>query len=362
MVRRKNKRRLVSFVWIYVLYYSGLLWWLRNRIAASSGILILTLHRVLDDSEFERADSPPGMMIRRRTYGKLLDYLKANFDVIALPKDSPNWDYGGRRPRIAITFDDGWMDTLESGYALSEKNHLPIAVFVCPGLTGRSSPFWPETICRAWKTALHSPVCIATFSAICADSGLSGKWQPLRPTATNLELLIAAVKDLAPENRNALVQRLSTFVMEQGFTGAISRLEATLSWEDIKRLSSAAVEIGSHSLYHEILPQLSVRRAEEEISSSKMEIESQLGVPCAMLAYPNGAWSRPVRDLVERSGYSQAFINTPGVWNPQTDPFLIPRINLWEGSLTNAFGQFSAAVFQYSVFWRAFRSENRDSR
>jgi len=354
VLRRKNSRRLVSLVWIYFLHWSGLLRWVRNRIASSSGILILTLHRVLDDSEFERSDSPAGMVIRRQTYEQLLDYLKTNFDVIALSGNSANWWHAGRRPRIAITFDDGWTDTLETAYPLAEKNQLPIAVFICPGLAGLSSPFWPETICRAWKTASLSPAAIATFSAICAESGIIGEWRTGVSSGKNLEWLLAAIKDLTPENRNKLVQRSSAFVTEDGIDLAISRLESTMNWDDTKALSLAGVQIGSHTQHHEILTRLSMQQAQREIGESKIEIESRLGVPCRMIAYPNGSWSRPVRDIVEQLGYSQAFTNAPGVWRQQTDPFVIPRVNLWEGSLTNAVGEFSAAVFEYTVFWRAF--------
>lgn len=359
MIRRKNGRRLVSFVWIYFLYWSGILRWVRNRIATSSGILVLTLHRVLDDYEFERSDSPPGMVIRRRTYAELLAYLKMNFDVITLSGDPANWRHGGRRPRIAITFDDGWTDTLEFAYPLSESNQLPIAVFVCSGLAGLSSPFWPEGVCRAWKTALHSPEGMATFLAICAESGLTGEWRPNFSSGRDLDRLLAAVKGLAQETRNELVQRLSRLVTRQGINGATSRLESTMNWEDMKALSLAGVQIGSHTQSHEILTRLPLARAQSEVGDSKIEIEARLGVPCRMIAYPNGSWSRPVRDLVQQSGYSQAFTNAPGIWKRQTDPFAIPRVNLWEGSVTNAFGDFSAAVFEYSVFWRALTAENR---
>jgi len=57
--------------------------------------------------------------------------------------------------------------------------------------------------------------------------------------------------------------------------------------------------------------------------------------------------------LVARSGYKRAFINSPGVWRKDDDPFLIPRINLSEGTVTDPNGKFSPLAFEYRVFWNA---------
>jgi peptidoglycan/xylan/chitin deacetylase (PgdA/CDA1 family) len=105
-----------------------------------------------------------------------------------------------------------------------------------------------------------------------------------------------------------------------------------------------------------------VLRAEEvkcELAESKRAIEERLGSPCLHFAYPNGSWSAPVREQVVQQGYSQAFVNSPGVWTAETDPWLIPRVNLWEGSLLGITGKFSPVVFQYTAFWRSYRATRR---
>jgi peptidoglycan/xylan/chitin deacetylase (PgdA/CDA1 family) len=346
-------------VWIHFLHRSGLLLWVSKRIAASSGILVLTLHRVLEDADFDQSDSPLGMMVRRRTFERFVEYLKKNFEVIALSGNSPNWSYRASRPRIAVTFDDGWMDTFGLAHPLLKKHQVPITVFVCPALAGLSSPFWPESVSRAWKAATQSPSARASFSVICTRAGLTGESDPGSPTGDGLEQFIAFVKDLPSKDRDLLVQQLRVFAGQQGMDKKISPLEASLTWEDTQALCSAGVQIGSHTQRHEILTRIPLDQAKLEIGDSKIAIESRLGVQCPIFAYPNGSWCPVVRELVEKHGYSHAFINAPGIWNQQTDPWLIPRTNLWEGSLTDAFGEFSSVAFEYSVIWRAFIADCR---
>jgi hypothetical protein len=53
-----------------------------------------------------------------------------------------------------------------------------------------------------------------------------------------------------------------------------------------------------------------------------------------------------------------AFTTIPGVFAPDTNPLLIPRINIWERKVTSPAGRFSRAAFEYAVFWKAARAVN----
>jgi len=359
---RKGTRRLLSWVWLYFLHFTGLLNWARRKITKSSGIVVLTFHRVLADPEFTNTDSPAGMVVRRRTFEKLLAFLRENCDVLALSGESPDFKNKSSRPRIAITFDDGWKDTMAVAHPLAVKYGLPIAIFICPGLIGKPSPFWPEQVCRAWRTAAQDLALSAKFSSACrallpreiplpSDEGPSG-----------LDRLIAALKSLTATKRDALVRQLWALATENSATLEVPMLEATMTWDESKAIAQLGARIGSHTQHHEILTRLPLDQARREIADSKLAIESQLGLACLMFAYPNGSWSEEVRDLVLQQGYVQAFINTPGIWKSDTDLWQIPRVNIWEGSLTNASGNFSSIVFQYTTFWRAYRADSKKRR
>jgi len=170
------------------------------------------------------------------------------------------------------------------------------------------------------------------------------------------------MKDLPSSKRDALVRELLDLTANDSENSEPPILEATMTWEETKAMGKKGTHIGSHTQHHEILPRLTLDQARSEITDSKRAIESRLGHPCLMFAYPNGSWSAGIRELVVQQGYKQAFVNSPGVWTSKADSWLIPRVNLWEGSLTDSSGNFSSLVFQYTTFWRAYRAEARKRR
>jgi len=293
------------------------------------------------------------MVLRRQTFERLLTFLARNCEVVSLRGDFPEPARKSNRPRIALTFDDGWRDTAAVVYPLTVKYKIPFTVFVCSGIAGRSSPFWPEQVTRSWRIAAGSMSGTDSVVRIC-EAAFPGD-SNIRSKTGRLDDLIAFLKTLASSARDKLVQDICTLSPE-GASPA-SDFEGTISWDEARALDHGLCGIGSHSENHEILTVVPPEYARQEIVNSKRQIEEHLGHECDMFAYPNGSWSKEVRDLVERAGYRRAFINSPGVWTRETDAWLIPRVNIWEGSLTNRSGNFSSTVFQYSVFWRAHRRQ-----
>lgn len=94
-----------------------------------------------------------------------------------------------------------------------------------------------------------------------------------------------------------------------------------LGVEDARRLPGETFEIGSHTRTHPDLTTLSPAEARREIRDSKAELERGLGVSIAGFAYPFGACSPSVRELVGEAGYAAARGTRPGRNRPATDPF-----------------------------------------
>jgi peptidoglycan/xylan/chitin deacetylase (PgdA/CDA1 family) len=356
---KRDTRRLMSWIWIYFLYCTGLLRWAQRRIANSSAIVILTFHRVLEDAEFRNTNSPPGMVVRALTFKDCLDYIRGQYEIVSVSGESPVWDRKCRAPRVGVTFDDGWKDTSDIAYPISSDSGVPITVFVCPGLMGKSSPFWPEQVVRAWRKASASESESKKFSDICFRVLNGFSVSPDRDDIRKVEALIALLKKFPTSERAAFIYELSLVSATNPGESTDSQTEAAMTWQDCKALAIGATQIGSHGQSHEILPALAPQDAERELIHSKHEIERQLEVPCPLFAYPNGSWSLEVRDQVARARYSFAFINAPGFWQETTDRYLVPRVNIWEGLITGRRGNFSRMVFQYSVFWRSYRAQKQ---
>lgn len=101
----------------------------------------------------------------------------------------------------------------------------------------------------------------------------------------------------------------------------------TLSWADLTELSSdVGVEIGSHTVSHARLWELSGDELERELRESKSSIEDHLGRHCRYLTYPFGRAGDRVIRAARRAGYEAAFLLSNGRWNERHG---LPRIDLY---------------------------------
>jgi peptidoglycan/xylan/chitin deacetylase (PgdA/CDA1 family) len=324
MVRARSK-----FFWAGLLRISGVLFlaksWVRRR-----GALVLTFHRVLTDADLERTASLPGMVVRRQTFNSFLQYAAEKCVFLDLSR-VPQWQ-PGPRIKLAVTFDDGWSDNALAAFPIARAHRVPMLIFIVPEKVGTALPFWPE---RA-------------ASMLEQDIPPNGQ----RRSISEVEQTIEALKGLPSEERS---QRIGHLIA--GHRPALpASPDTTMTWEQIARLQSGGVCFGSHTTTHEILTTVPLDRAQQEISGSRRIIEEKLGTPCRLFAYPNGDFSREVRDLVQRAGYSFAFVNQdPGIWTSDCDPYLVPRINVCEYHLVDANGKFSPLIFEYAVVWNAVK-------
>lgn len=358
----KKVRALLRWLWISFLYAGGLLWWAKRQLAAQGGIVVLTFHRVLPDADFSRTNSPTGMAVRESTFAQLAARVARHCTAVPLGEDGLEWTPRARKPRVALTFDDGWADNATTAFPIARDCGLPWTIFICPECVGRQFPYWPEQVVALWRAAERRGVTGRLMQAFAngaspePTAGGTLEGQTAESVIERLKILSAGERDLAiGRMREALGARSDAGAEWGDFT------DATMQWREIEALASRGVTFGSHTLSHMILTRVAYSEAQHEIAGSKLAIEQKLRRECRLFAYPNGDWSAEVRDLVAQAGYQLAFANRPGVWTRASDRFAIPRTNLWEGSLVGPGGRFSAIAFDYAVFWQAFRARKAPS-
>jgi peptidoglycan/xylan/chitin deacetylase (PgdA/CDA1 family) len=335
-------RRVAKAAYIGFLFFTGLLWWARRR-AAKLGVVVITLHRVLPDSEYNTALLQPGMAVRASTFQRFLEYITRHCECV-LPDTTfgPDLATAHRRPRLALTFDDGWKDNFETAFPISRKHGTRFTIFICPQMISRRAKFWTETIAGLWATAQRAGK-VDLIRTLCGPQA-----------STSADSLIESLKHISPKDRETRIAQLQG-ALEPYTERASAAKEQLLTWSDVKEMAAAGISFGSHTNSHAILTDIPGSDAVQELTESKSAIEAELNA-CASFAYPNGDWSPQIRDLVAQSGYQAAFINSPGIWQAHGNRFSIPRINVWEGSLAGFRGRFSRLTLEYAVFWKAYRA------
>lgn len=347
-------RSLARHLWVYVLQISGALARAKRRIRADEGAVVLTLHRVLPDRERKTTLSPSGMVMSEQTFASMVQYLAGDHRVFPLdaPQKSVPTD---PRIAIAITFDDGWVDNARYAQHILARHAMPAAIFLCPEQMGKSLPFWPERLVAFFRAATHLRREKEFLDVIRECAQL-----PEIKAIAQADELVEFVKQFSARRRNLLFERLE----QLGFGKILDNsatTDSTMSWEDARRLSESGFLLGSHTLHHEILTQIPLEETRVEIIESRRQLNLEIGRRCFAFAYPNGDWSPEIRELTASAGYAMALANKPGVWTAQTDLFTVPRINLWEGAITNFRGHFSRPHFEYVVFWKTLREAQKAS-
>lgn len=321
-------------VWALLLQASGCLWWAKRQLRRRGAVMVLTFHRVLNDAEFQRTCSLPCIVIRRRTFENLADYVSGNYETVDFAQAIAT---PAGKLRVMFTLDDGWKDTCTNALPVMRTRGIPATVFVCPGLVGRTLPFWPELV-----------------------ASLLGKASP--PVAgPEIESLIETLKTYPTERRQQFIARLCEMHAPVNGWEAYNG-DRTVSWDDIREMDAAGVRFGCHTHTHQILTTVPAQAARQEIRKSKGALEAALYRRCDLFAYPNGNSSAATQGILAEEGFTAAFTTERGAWTGGSDRMAIPRVNVCEASVAGLTGRFSPAMFQYSVFWKAWRAIQAERR
>ncbi len=110
----------------------------------------------------------------------------------------------------------------------------------------------------------------------------------------------------------------------------VSRVEADawVTWDDLRVLLDAGMEVGSHSLTHRPPSSLSRDELRRELAESKRILEEGLGVAVEFVSSPTGYDSRHFGPLAREAGYKAALQGVIGRNRRSTDPFALRRILL----------------------------------
>jgi peptidoglycan/xylan/chitin deacetylase (PgdA/CDA1 family) len=320
---------------------------------------VLLFHRVLTADEMTKTNCLRGIIVSDLTFAGIMGYVKRHCEVLDLSGGDPGWKGDSFKPRCAVTFDDGWIDNAGTAFRIAQKYGVPITIFICPGLVGLKNPFWPEHVIGLLRQSEQfdrkgAPPDFLGLTAI------GRRWKQLSGLFEDrLETLVEYLKELAPEERRRQVAEFERHFDSVGI--GKTTVDATLAWDDVHRLRSAGVTFGLHSQTHQILTRISAAEVQEELEGSKQRLETALGGECNLFAYPNGGWSGEVRRQVQAAGYAAAFTTQAVPWTAESDPFLIPRVNMWEGDAVGASGRFSRPMLEYTLFWKPWRQLRKSS-
>jgi peptidoglycan/xylan/chitin deacetylase (PgdA/CDA1 family) len=87
-----------------------------------------------------------------------------------------------------------------------------------------------------------------------------------------------------------------------------------MTWEEIKELSDAGMQVGCHTITHPYLTRIKDDEVlKRELAGAKQRIEAEIGKPVTSLAYPFGQYNEHVVAVAKEAGFTSARSTWPGV-------------------------------------------------
>jgi peptidoglycan/xylan/chitin deacetylase (PgdA/CDA1 family) len=304
---------------------------LRRYAPGPSTVSILTYHHIADEDtaypyDAGVADATPQQFRQQMEmlarYGTPIgvDELIRALEGAPLPKNP-----------VMVTFDDGYRSCHDAALPILRALGMRATFFVATGYLNERKLYWWERIALCLSQS-RVPTAIITYPKTVEVSSR----QPL-----SHRVLLNMIKDTPNLDVERFMNELcAAFGVEWN-----AEIEAThagnliMSWDHVRALSRAGMDVESHSRWHRVLQTLDDGLLRDELEGSKSDLEVQLGRPCRAIAYPVGrriSHVARIRNAVKAAGYRIGMSNASGatrIWPGSLgevmpcDPFDIRRLS-----------------------------------
>lgn len=256
-------------------------------------------------------------------FERLLAMLKRAFNIVTLGQAIALQE-AGRLPHraLAITFDDGYADNAEVALPILQRQGLAATFFVATGFLDGGRMF-NDTVIECLRATRVADIDLSEWGLGSRDLGTEAQRRQA------IDALLPKVKYMPLVEREQFLRRLLALAAEP-----LLPADLMMRSEQIVQLHQAGMEIGGHTVNHPILRVLSDADAEAEIVKGRERLQSLIGAPVEVFAYPNG---KPGQDydsrhvaIVRKLGFKAAVSTSPGVAEFGAHLHELPRFSPWD--------------------------------
>ena len=279
-------------------------------------------------------------------------WLKANVDVVSL--DQITTDSGAlARHQVAITFDDGYLNNVETVMPILQQLELPMTWFV-------ASQFVDDAQQLPWWDMIDLLMQQSTGSVEFGEPEIRGVFDLALPQDRSWlnRSLRAIIKQTPSARRDVIIEELAQQVARHVEIPA----NAFARPEEIAAIEWPGLELGGHTVSHPNLAACDESARREELQAGKLRLEQISGRPLNWFAYPFGGpdtFDAASAAAVRQCGFRGAVTLVPGTVSPHSDAYMLPRVAI---SPKMSLAVFKARVTGAPLFARSQRLRNGLSR
>ena len=256
------------------------------------------------------------------------------------------------RGAVAITFDDGYADTLHAAVPLLARAQVPATVFVTTGTLTNGRGFWwdeleqwllqPGSLPARLQLRIGDEGAEWDLSGACEwtdrDCARYASWtvehaESPTPRHRAYRDLCHQLRRVAPEVRDRTLDELSVLARTTRLARPTHR---PLRLDELTALAQTPqITIGSHTASHSSLAFLTPDEQRREVVSAKRQLEQLTGTSVSTLAYPFGGpldLSGRTAAIAQEAGVTLACTTEPGSVRRDTDSYRVPRVVVRNGS------------------------------
>ncbi len=282
----------------------------------SDDIRIFLFHRVSESKEKWAHATPISI------FEKCVRYITNNFTVKTVEEclAKQGGQSHGNKPWACITFDDGFKDNIQYALPVLEKYKCPASFYIVTDCIDSGLPTWPHLVQNFFLNTNKFDLHI---------DGIDVKFSSKKERVMYGEMFLK--KLLALPNTEAQMLFNAT---KQYFNDVKVTENVMMNWDDVRQLSAAGYNIGSHTASHPMLTQMETNeKVKYELAHSAERIKEVCGKFPEAIAYPLGVTNEKIMKLAVECGYTYGLTVDQRFYNPSSDNVMaVPRVDMFADS------------------------------
>lgn len=289
------------------------------RRAKKDTVTVLSLHRVSEETDYFFDPIKPDI------FEKLIQYCVKEYDIIPfrdLQKKT-------KKPKLIISFDDGYLDFMEHAVPILRKYCLPSNHNLVNVCLNSGEVIWTQKINYIFNFLRDNKITddkyISLYGSTFQESNKN--WKKYLNSFYRYLLSVDML------NKQNIIKDLVTAY-------GIQLAYKMMNWEDAKNCTDKYdVEIGSHTYNHETITSIDKSLYNLEIKDSITELELKLNKKIEIFAFPNGQYNEQSVEYCQSIGLKHLLLINDKVnpsQNINKDFNLINRVYLINESRNEA--------------------------